>query len=412
MSFKRKLSSYERFIYLSSANNPFNIAVLLNFKGDFTLVTLKKGLEILQKRHPLLKVSIKNEKDPYFTCKNVGKIPLKIISRKVDAKKLLNNELHTSFPNERGPLARCIFIQNKEKSIILTFHHLIIDGIGVNFLVQELFTILDDLTEGKKIKKIIHLHEKKSLESLLKIKNKYRIKLEKPNKEKRKIETGFLIDNLSPRDTQKLIKVCHKKKLSVLSVIFTSYLITLAKKIVKEKKNYPIEIEYHFPINLRPIFNIEQKELGCFIAMPFFDIEINEKSKFWTLAKSIHENIHGILNKLFLKQMIIHTEQFLKTDPSYKKIKEIFIWKKPFLGISNFGKLSVDKHFKHTSIEKIYFLIAMHGNFGSCNNLFVMLWTFNNSLFFSLLYPKPLLSKKEAKNLQKETLKILKRSTN
>ena len=69
----------------------------------------------------------------------------------------------------------------------------------------------------------------------------------------------------------------------------------------------------------------------------------------------------------------------------------------PFFGVSNLGSLKFDN--KDFNITFSYIAVALQGSFYEENNIYLTTKSIEGKLFFTLLYPTPLMKKKKAKTI-------------
>ena len=105
---------------------------------------LRRSLDAIQARHPLLRVRI--ERDGWnslsFKTSRVAGLPLRIVEKPTDAwTDEAEKELHEEFTVQEGPLARCTLVRHaqEDNTVLITFHHAIGDAISGSFLMRDLF---------------------------------------------------------------------------------------------------------------------------------------------------------------------------------------------------------------------------------------------------------------------------------
>ncbi len=94
---------------------------------------LRRALDRLQARHPLLRVRIVDDERPRLTATGVGPIPVRIIERRApDAlASIVEDELNRPFEAERGPLIRAVLLRDAEfAELALVWDHSIADGVA------------------------------------------------------------------------------------------------------------------------------------------------------------------------------------------------------------------------------------------------------------------------------------------
>lgn len=114
---------------------------------------LRRALDILQHRHPLLRVAIKKSGgEPRFVeADDPPPIPLTIVARNSPEhwRTIAEDELNTAIDTATPPLLRCTLVEGDgEAEFIFTFHHTIIDSRAGMMMVHHLLTIAAELEAG------------------------------------------------------------------------------------------------------------------------------------------------------------------------------------------------------------------------------------------------------------------------
>ena len=115
---------------------------------------LRRSLDAIQARHPLLRVRI--ERDGWnrlsFKTSKVPRLPLRIVDESADTwVEEAEKELHEEFPVREGPLMRCTLVRHgqEDNTVLLSFHHAIGDAISGSFLMRDLFQAMALAYSGK-----------------------------------------------------------------------------------------------------------------------------------------------------------------------------------------------------------------------------------------------------------------------
>jgi hypothetical protein len=143
----RLLGSFESAQLLTSKRFALNLVVVLRLAGAPARKVLRRALDELQCRHPMLRARIVGPTaSARFELAGAPSIPLRWLGRRRAGqwRPLVENELTTGFDEETGPLARCTCLAVPDGSasdLVLTFHHVIVDGVAAGTLVKELLAI-------------------------------------------------------------------------------------------------------------------------------------------------------------------------------------------------------------------------------------------------------------------------------
>ncbi|HWO17771.1 MAG TPA: hypothetical protein VNO30_03310 [Kofleriaceae bacterium] len=144
---ERPLSGVERMMYLHSEQAPANGFSCVRLRGPLDEVELRRALERLPHRHPLLAARvIRNEGVLTFTTEAVAPIPLRVMSDDGSGQTFLEvaaAELVAALDRATGPLARFTLVrhQNGERAdLVMTVDHTIADGTACLYAMRDLLT--------------------------------------------------------------------------------------------------------------------------------------------------------------------------------------------------------------------------------------------------------------------------------
>ena len=143
---RRELGKFETAAALSGEYAIWNIVGVVLLDRVPAPEILRRVLDILQDRHPLLKVRliIAGGKH-YFESGNIPTIPLEIIHRGSHKQWIENAEdaLNHKFDHLTGPLIKCTVIRQEAGAgeIILAAQHAIVDGVSIENLFDELLEL-------------------------------------------------------------------------------------------------------------------------------------------------------------------------------------------------------------------------------------------------------------------------------
>ena len=139
------LSSMQRGILFHSLEeeDAYLIQVLLKMKGDFSIDTIQNAFNCFIQEYDILRTGI--------LYKNVSK-PIKVVYKKrvedafyskdMSLEEYLKNDRRRGFDLEKDLLIRMgIIEENREFNLIITFHHIILDGWSKDIILQRLFEI-------------------------------------------------------------------------------------------------------------------------------------------------------------------------------------------------------------------------------------------------------------------------------
>ncbi|MDR4928358.1 amino acid adenylation domain-containing protein [Peribacillus simplex] len=133
----------------------YHIAFLLNFeKGKTTKI--EKAISYLRRRHPILSSRIILTDNGEYIQKYDGSLNSEMIKYSVteaNLRKVIQTEAERKFEFNKGGFRASLFSTDKAEYLLLTFHHLIVDGWSSQLFVDELHELIEtDLVENKEMK--------------------------------------------------------------------------------------------------------------------------------------------------------------------------------------------------------------------------------------------------------------------
>jgi len=131
---------------------PFALSftVCARMHGPITGEDLRRALDRLGRRHPLLAVRLapaESAGGACFTTNDVPPIPLRILERSSDEAwvREAEQEITRAFDHRTGPLCRCVWLRGAESSdLIVVYDHLVVDGRASMIALRDLMLFLAD----------------------------------------------------------------------------------------------------------------------------------------------------------------------------------------------------------------------------------------------------------------------------
>jgi hypothetical protein len=141
--FVRPLGCCERFFYLYSLTFPVHFCLAAQIEGVLDFARLGAALEQVRKRHSALRVCIVDyaETGPAF-CRTDSPIELNVMPAEAaaDWRDVVERELSLPFSTFPGP----VLSGPDGASIVLTFHHAIVDGLSGTRILHDVMRALAD----------------------------------------------------------------------------------------------------------------------------------------------------------------------------------------------------------------------------------------------------------------------------
>lgn len=142
---ERSLSPMEQTFYIADEICSLNFTMHCEISGELEEESLCAALAKVQARHPLLRMRLDGEDGMLRYRPGTGRIPVRISEGPISAVVAeCEHELHAGFDGRRGPMARCVLMRHgpAHATLLVTFHHLIGDGISGSLLLRDLFRAL------------------------------------------------------------------------------------------------------------------------------------------------------------------------------------------------------------------------------------------------------------------------------
>lgn len=317
---RRKLGRFELAETLSDEYFPFNVVGILFLAEGPSQEILRKTLDALQQRHPLLRVKIeKKERQYFYESQDVPQIPLEILSRESEDhwKKITEENLNQRLNTGSGPLIQCTYLVGQtltsESELIITCHHSIIDATSFNSILHEILSLSAAFDTGAPIKDYsplpIYPPEERFFPPAYKgLSRRWRslkfmgqqirdeISYRKGVKGKRQAplhlsgQCRILPLETSVQTTQKIIQSSRKHRITVNSIL-TAAMLLAVNEILYNGEDLPLR--YFTFADLRPYLKppISKENLGTFHSMLRLTIPIKKDHDFWELADRINIQI-------------------------------------------------------------------------------------------------------------------------
>ena len=138
---ERALSPMEQTICVADALCSMNFVMHCEILGPLGEDPLRAGLARVQARHPLLRMRLHGTDGNWWFRPVDEPIPLRVVDGPPSAMAAeVENELHRGFDCARGPMLRSVWMRHapEHSTLLVTFHHLIGDGISGGFLLRDL----------------------------------------------------------------------------------------------------------------------------------------------------------------------------------------------------------------------------------------------------------------------------------
>lgn len=141
--FARPLSPYERLFLAVDEVNGFNFCIAISFSGTVAHQRWRAALDAVQRRHPLFNAALNRDDrhNPFFVSVRAEPIPLRFSPRITPAawQRVMEAEMARPFDLGCAPWLRATVLEDAHGcDLVLTVHHMILDGIGLLGVAREI----------------------------------------------------------------------------------------------------------------------------------------------------------------------------------------------------------------------------------------------------------------------------------
>lgn len=347
MRLSRRLGKLEQVLFEREKNNNWGTVssvLLLDSAQELSLDLLKRALNLLTKRYPLLRMRVKDSADNQGLCFEEMENPEKIDFQVSDTIKAgnwtkgLEEELNSYlFDIENGPLWRVKLLGEINKdgkfrnALLFTFQHVICDALSIFELQKYLMRILSSLHNGEHFE-VERLPFRPPLETFISkvaqpniferllfstsfMLQKLKVSFFKPKNSFLSLyppvantepsvtkKTCLLTRALGQEETERLIQSCKANRCTVHGAITASTHSAIAGIMQRERKDFknPLSVKSSYSINMRKDCEptVNSTEFGAFITGTELSIAVpvsntNDVQGFWNLAHQCTREVHS-----------------------------------------------------------------------------------------------------------------------
>ncbi len=299
--------------------NHYAQSVLLELEADFKQTQLETAINEIIYHHDALRINIDRDTGSIFYNEKHLKSKAKLkaielsdidLSEALLKLKKISLELKESFDIERGLLFKtCLFIMpNSRKLLLLTAHHLVVDGVSWRIITDNLAFLLEQIqskkqpnlphktTSFKEWCQVLEDHKKEISNEEIAFwssitTNQFRYPLEQANDDDNQTRTKRIITNLTEEETHDFLTIANKpyntnpEELLIVA-------LSLTMKDVRRQNNTIIEIENHGRYELHEEIDLTET-VGWFTSMYPVQLDTNEQ-ELHTQIKQVKEKLRGI----------------------------------------------------------------------------------------------------------------------
>jgi NRPS condensation-like uncharacterized protein len=401
----RKLIIGERIMYVD-AESTVNCVFTAKIRGSIKEENLRTALSEMQRKHPLLRVVIREDEQgrPYFVSDTqIPSIPISIIERFSDDDWMTSSEAEwgNRFDVKKGPLARVVWLRSNDVSeLLLVCAHCICDGTSMLTLMREMLLLLDQqdtLMEPyesfESVHSLIPAHilsnRKMKIKAWLTAKIAGWIVAMKTQKTKFPAGKSYLLHwKMDEESSSALTELAKQEKTSLnaaFSIAFLEAMQDVKGDKAKSQVIYPIDIR-------RYISEIKNDHLFAFAPIEELAVSKDNTTDFWTKTRKLRNDLAGKIDLMKIHEMMLMSEYF------HSSVKRLVTYLKSNDGshdvtLSNMGRLNMPDDFHSFQLETIYSPSAC---FPWRNPNTLVISTFRKQIDFSFISNDSFLAKEDA----------------
>jgi NRPS condensation-like uncharacterized protein len=433
---KRQLGSNERIVYMNIQAGSINFVVVAHLSVHLHQDHVRKALDILCDRHPLLKTRIANQDGmPFFISDGVPPIPLRVVTRQDDTHWIeeAEHEVNTQLPSRTGPMIRAVLLTSPEATdVLVRFHHVIGDGMSGMYLMRDLLDLSEKISRGIE-PSVDSMPERPPMEDLLPPdvkgfndfikttsligKQLYSITVQHPKKIPRDdisagkgLSAHIIHHSFTPEMTGMLVERCRKESATVHGTVCAALLDSVAHLIWRRNgHSSPVTVGCMSAVDMRRFLHPPvTEEVGFYASMVITSHRISKNSEFWNLAREVTESVHHSISKgepfVFVSLLGKLVPQNAPPSDVAKRASEIY---PAALLVTNLGRLDIQEDYEPLQCRAIHFAVSNKAVPDFYNTALV---TYKGRLFINFSYNNPILSQEHAKALADETVRTLQTS--
>jgi NRPS condensation-like uncharacterized protein len=338
----RKLGIFERALVISDRHAPFNVVSVLQLENSPASEIVEHAVMILSNRHPLMQANISADKFEYHTSRTFS---LRIIEQEGDFNWLdsVEEEMNTRLDASNG-LFRGVYLFNKKNAtLILTFHHAIMDATSGMNLLDELLQICASTLQSTEVPPLPNLEVASAVEkkfppsfkglfglvrllqyALSQIGDELRYQWRIRGKRFPPVKLGGqgfpLTLTLSESLIDELSKRCRAERVTLNSLLNASLLLATNRWLYNRSMT-PMRTFSFADLRLYTVPPTPAEHLANYISMLRFTEDISSKSTIWEVTKSLHMKIYRALKRGDKFSAVLMSESLLKMFTTMKSMR-------------------------------------------------------------------------------------------
>ena len=281
----RQLGCCERFFYLYSLAFPVHFCLAAEIEGALDSTRLGAALEQVRKRHSALRVCIVEDAETgprFHRTDNPIEVNVVAVDTAADWHGVVESELSLPFSTFPGPLMRATVLSASDgASIVLTFHHAIVDGLSGTRILHDFMRALagnrlEVLPPAPLLEEMIA--SAASQPTVVEKMTSHDIpKTSRAAQESERFAANVAIAEWDQEETSRLLRFCKENGTTAHGAICAA----AARHLPASGANV---IRMHCPIDLSRMMRSETTGCGVFIGAGIAEIPAASR-KFWKDAR-------------------------------------------------------------------------------------------------------------------------------
>lgn len=432
----RELSPFEVVFWRLAQAGSLNVTMIAEVHGRISEDALSAGLRLLRRRHPLLQVRICCESGtPRYNSADVPDIPIRIVEADPsDVESIVEEEISTPIDAERGPLARCTWIHRDEMThqLLITFHHVIGDGMSGVFLVRDLVQAIASQLTGRTDQLAPELIETRPIDlrlppearGLRAVSRQVRfvarvawedVRLRPPSRPRADQpaplsarRTRLICRTLDPTIVERLANKARSESTTVHGALSAAICLATAH----DNSADSMSIKHRSPINLRQFLDPPVGEdVGLFVSMTFYRGRVKSDDDFWSLAREIRSSIKNQIDRGVPTVLIGMLPRLYRMIRGDRVVLADFgaRWQQhtpSTTGLTNLGRVELTGDLGPLEVRSLHFAVAP----GGLGDSACTATTYAGSLRWNFLYASPIFADDRAQRITDDAVVRLERA--
>lgn len=380
----------------SSGN--MNFSIIVAYRGELREQPFRQALAFLQAEHRLLRSSLQWTNEGCSFCETTAVVPLRTLPYMgfEQWRQIAREDVRQRFADPSLPLWRVSWLRGSGVGqLVLTFHHAIADGVcGMRF-VDQLFSAVEQLTEGQLPASLgldlpyLRLDGLAGLGAMAE-----EVEEEPAERADRNLHTDYVLDHLNPAATAGVIAWAKSQGIRVHAVLFAALLLAI-RRVTGSR--HPV-IDANTVVNFRPFLKPEvsndvMRLTRICVVTPVPIAEFED-------LKSLAHFIHGDLYKRLAEGEHLRNIQRIMRGVQRGE-SGADLWRRSRIPehqviLTNVGKIDWQGDYKTLSIDRLFFIANVEPIFDSPDNWILGSLTYRDQMQLSLWYLQELVQEETA----------------